>query len=154
MDVVASQGDLILRTRPSREVEFATAVSTYAPPMATSDKVTNKFYKGPNALPSALPRVEKQVILGDFHGGCSHNCFFLLQAYAQQRLLLTMIDRSFIISHDVIKRLPFVQTKNDMDLTTFLPENISDVQHFPGREVLGWDAVPAGVYSRGGLPAD
>nr|VZI28304.1 unnamed protein product [Spirometra erinaceieuropaei] len=133
---------------PCGVVEFATAVSAYAPPTAISDKVANMFYKGLNALLSALPRSEKQVILGDFYGGCSHNGLFPLQAYAQRRLLLTVPDRSFIISDGAIKRLPFVETENDMDLTTSLPENINDLQHFPSGKVLRWDA------NHGSLTAD
>uniref|UniRef100_A0A183SGT9 Endo/exonuclease/phosphatase domain-containing protein n=1 Tax=Schistocephalus solidus TaxID=70667 RepID=A0A183SGT9_SCHSO len=51
---------------PLRGDQFTTIISTYAPPMTSSDAVKDKFYEDLHALLVTVPKADKLIVLGDF----------------------------------------------------------------------------------------
>ncbi|VDL86385.1 unnamed protein product [Schistocephalus solidus] len=106
-------GRLMSLRLPLRGDQFATIISTYAPPMTSSDVSKDKFYEDLNALLATVPKVDKLIDLGDFNvrvgtdhaawqgvlshyglGSCNDNGLLLLQTCVEHRLLLTNINNS------------------------------------------------------------
>ncbi|BHF72835.1 hypothetical protein SprV_0401590600 [Sparganum proliferum] len=52
---------------PSWGAKFAVAVSAYASPITSYDKVKDKFYKNPRTLLVNLPKADKLFVLGGFN---------------------------------------------------------------------------------------
>ncbi|VDL95630.1 unnamed protein product [Schistocephalus solidus] len=52
---------------PLRGDRFTTIISTYAPPMRSSDVAKDKFYVNLHALLATVPKVDKIIVLGDFN---------------------------------------------------------------------------------------
>ncbi|VDM04379.1 unnamed protein product [Schistocephalus solidus] len=46
---------------------FATIISTYAPPITSSDAAKNKFYEDLHALLATVPNADKLIIFGEFN---------------------------------------------------------------------------------------
>ncbi|VDL89027.1 unnamed protein product [Schistocephalus solidus] len=53
---------------PLRGEHFATIISTYAPPMTSSDAAKDKFSEDLHALLVTVPKVDKLIVLVDFNG--------------------------------------------------------------------------------------
>ncbi|VDL95759.1 unnamed protein product [Schistocephalus solidus] len=62
---------------PLREDKFATIISTYAPPMKSSDAAKEKFYEELHTLLATVAKVDKLIVLGDFnaHVGTDHTAW-------------------------------------------------------------------------------
>ncbi|VDL92349.1 unnamed protein product [Schistocephalus solidus] len=92
---------------PSPGDKFATIISTYAPPMTSSDVAKDKFYEDLHAMLMNVPKADKLIVLGNFkaHVGTDHaawqgvlgpyglgnrntNGLLLLRTCAEHRLLL------------------------------------------------------------------
>ncbi|VDL89380.1 unnamed protein product [Schistocephalus solidus] len=93
---------------PLRGDQFATIISTYAPPMTSSDAAKDDFYEDLHALLATVSKVDKLLVLGDFNarvgtdhtalqgmlgphglGSCNDNGLLFLRTCAEHRLLLT-----------------------------------------------------------------
>ncbi|VDM06485.1 unnamed protein product [Schistocephalus solidus] len=93
---------------PLRGQQFATIISTFAPPMMSSDVAKDKFYEDLHALLATVLKEDKLIVLGDFNarvgtdhtvwqgvlgphglGSCNDNSFPLLRTCAEHRLLLS-----------------------------------------------------------------
>ncbi|VDL91761.1 unnamed protein product [Schistocephalus solidus] len=51
----------------------ATIISTYAPPMTSSDAANDKFYEDHHALLATVPKADKIIVLGDFNARVGTN---------------------------------------------------------------------------------
>ncbi|VDL88565.1 unnamed protein product [Schistocephalus solidus] len=93
---------------PFRGDQFATILSTYAPPMTSTDTVQDKLYEDLHALLATVLKEDKLIVLGDFNarvgtdhaawqgvlsphglGSCFDNGLLLLRTCAEHRILLT-----------------------------------------------------------------
>ncbi|VDL91661.1 unnamed protein product [Schistocephalus solidus] len=93
---------------PLRGDQFATIISTYAPPMTSSAAAKDKFYEDLHALLATVPKVDKLIVLFDFNESvgtdhaawqrvlgphslrsCIDNGLLLLRTCAENHLLLT-----------------------------------------------------------------
>ncbi|BHF65115.1 hypothetical protein SprV_0200812400 [Sparganum proliferum] len=91
-----------------RESNFASIISTYAPPRTGSNAARSEFYEDMHVLLARLSKVDKLVVHGDFKariwtdcaiwrgvpdpqgiGSCNENGLFLLPTCAEHRFLLT-----------------------------------------------------------------
>ncbi|VDL95716.1 unnamed protein product [Schistocephalus solidus] len=52
---------------PLRGDQFATIISTYAPPMTSSNVAKEKFYEDLHALLASVLKVDALIVLGDFN---------------------------------------------------------------------------------------
>ena len=93
---------------PLSDKSHATIVSAYAPTMTNPDEVKDKFYDDLDSVISAIPRIDKFILLGDFNtrvgtdhqtwegvigtegiGKCNSNGLLLLKKCAEHELLIT-----------------------------------------------------------------
>ncbi|VDM05808.1 unnamed protein product [Schistocephalus solidus] len=93
---------------PLQGDQFATIISTYTPPMTSSDAAKEKFYEDLRALLVTVSKVDKLIVLGEFNarvgtdhaawqrvlcphglGSCNDNDLLLLCTCAEHSILLT-----------------------------------------------------------------
>ena len=128
---------------PLQQKRFATIISVYAPTMANSENVIEKFYEDLKSAIGATPKADKLIILGDFNarvgedwrtwegvlgrhgiGKCNSNGLLLLQTCALFNLLITNTSSSYhtITGHNGCTLVPNI----GIYLTTSLCVNKMD----------------------------
>ncbi|VDL99153.1 unnamed protein product [Schistocephalus solidus] len=79
--------------------QFAIIISTYAPPMTSSDAAKDKFYEDLHALLATVPKVDMLIVLGEFNARVGTDLRRILKLTWRDRIPETeVLERTSLLS--------------------------------------------------------